>query len=73
MTEFQQGIFKLVATTSLGRAIVYTLGHVLISMCVVYFLTGASFFEAGLVAVIEPLINGCWYLILDRLFVKVIR
>ena len=35
MTEFQQGIFKLVATTSLGRAIVYTLGHIVISMCVV--------------------------------------
>ena len=70
MTEFQQGIFKLVATTSLGRAIVYTLGHIVISMCVVYSLTGASIFEAGLVAVIEPLLNGCWYLILDKLFVK---
>lgn len=68
MTEFQQGIFKLIATTSLGRAFIYTCGHIVISMSVVYWLTGASLFEAGLVAIVEPLINGFWYFLLDKVF-----
>lgn len=67
MTEFSQGIFKLLASTSHGRAIIYTCGHVLIAMNVVYWLTGASLFEAGLVALVEPIINGCWYYLLDRI------
>ena len=67
MTEMTQGMFKLIASTSLGRAMVYTAGHVMIAMNVVYWLTGASLFEAGLVALVEPLINGCWYYLLDRI------
>ena len=57
MTELSQGIFKVIASTSLGRALVYTAGHVIIAMNVVYWLTGASLFEAGLVALVEPLIT----------------
>ena len=67
MTEVTQGMFKLIASTSLGRAMVYTAGHVMIAMNVVYWLTGASLFEAGLVALVEPVINGCWYYLLDRI------
>ena len=67
MTEVTQGMFKLIASTSLGRALVYTAGHVMIAMNVVYWLTGASLFEAGLVALVEPVINGCWYYLLDRI------
>ena len=67
MTEVTQGMFKLIAATSLGRALVYTAGHVMIAMNVVYWLTGASLFEAGLVALVEPVINGCWYYLLDRI------
>ena len=67
MTEVTQGRFKLIASTSLGRAMVYTAGHVMIAMNVVYWLTGASLFEAGLVALVEPCINGCWYYLLDRI------
>ena len=67
MTEVTQGMFKLIASTSLGRAMVYTAGHVVIAMNVVYWLTGASLFEAGLVALVEPCINGCWYYLLDRI------
>ena len=51
MTEFSRGIFKVIASTSAGRALVYTIGHVCIAMTVVSVLTGASLFEAGLVAV----------------------
>ena len=67
MTELTQGMFKLIASTSLGRDLVYTAGHVMIAMNVVYWLTGASLFEAGLVALVEPCINGCWYYLLDRI------
>ena len=67
MTEVTQGMFKLIASTSLGRAMVYTAGHVMIALNVVYWLTGAALFEAGLVALVEPCINGCWYYLLDRI------
>ena len=67
MTELTQGAFKVIASTSLGRALVYTIGHVIIAMNVVYWLTGASLFEAGLVALVEPCINGCWFYLLDRI------
>ena len=59
MTEFSSGIFKVIASTSAGRALVYTVGHVIIAMTVVSVLTGASLWEAGLVALVEPTINGC--------------
>ena len=68
MTEFTNGIFKVIASTSVGRALIYTLGHIIIAMSVVSIVTGASLFEAGLVALIEPSINGVWYYFLDKLF-----
>ena len=68
MTEFTQGIQgafrKLLTGSSLTLAIVYTLGHVIIAMTVVSIFTGASLFEAGTVALIEPSINGVWFYIL---------
>ena len=47
MTEFSRGIFKVIASTSGGRALVYTIGHICIAMTVVSALTGASLWEAG--------------------------
>ena len=70
MTEFRKGIFNVVAGTSFGRALIYTCGHIIIAMTVVSVLTGASLFEAGLVALIEPTINGFWYYLLDKLWTK---
>ena len=68
MTEFTQGIqgaFKKILTgSSLTLAIVYTLGHICIEMIVVTLLTGASLWEAGAVALVEPSINGVWFYIL---------
>ena len=58
MSEFQTGIFKLIKNTSVGRALVYTIGHIIIAMSVVSVLTGASLWEAGAVALVEPTING---------------
>ena len=73
MTEFTNGIFKVIASTSGGRALIYTLGHVIIAMSVVSAVTGASLFEAGLVALIEPSINGVWYYCLDKLWTRYLK
>ena len=68
MTEFTSGIQgafkKLMTGSSLGLAIVYTLGHICIAMTVVSLLTDATFWEAGTVALVEPAINGVWFYIL---------
>ena len=68
MSEFETGIFKLIKNTSVGRALIYTCGHIIIAMSVVSVLTGASLWEAGAVALVEPTINGVWYYALDKLF-----
>ena len=58
MTEFTHGIQgalkKLVAGSSVGLAVTYTLGHIVIAMTVVSVMTGASLCEAGAVSLIEP-------------------
>ena len=61
-----QIIKKLLKGGSLTLALVYTAGHICIAMAVVSILTGASLFEAGLVALIEPSINGIWFYILHK-------
>ena len=68
MSELETGIFKLIKNTSVGRALIYTCGHIIIAMSVVSVLTGASLWEAGAVALVEPTINGVWYFALDKLF-----
>ena len=71
MTEFKNGIFNLLkklGTTSLGRAIVYTIGHIIIAMTSNRLITGADWSLAGIDAVVEPIINGGWYYLLDRLW-----
>ena len=51
---------------SLLRTIVYTIGHFIIAAsCVMYF-TGASLYLALTDAIIEPILNGFWYYLLDR-------
>ena len=75
MTEFTHGIQgafkKLVAGSSVGLAITYTLGHIVIAMTVVSVMTGASLWEAGAVALVEPSINGVWFYALHKTFKKI--
>ncbi len=75
MTEFTQGIQgafkKLLTSSSLGLALIYTIGHVIIAMTVVSVMTGASLWEAGAVALIEPSINGVWFYILHKTYKKI--
>ena len=70
MTEFTNGIqgaiTQLIKTSSIALAVIYTLGHICIAMAVVTLMTGASLWEAGSVALIEPAINGIWFYILHK-------
>jgi len=73
-TEFETGIFVVLKNLLKGNsailALIYTVGHVIIAMNVVYWMTGASLFEAGLVALVEPSINGVWFYLLHNLWKK---
>ena len=71
MTEFTKGIGSIFKNNSLALALIYTMGHIVIAMTVVSTMTGASLFEAGAVALIEPAINGVWFYILHKLWVKI--
>jgi len=70
MSEFTKGIGSIFKNNSFALALVYTLGHVVIAMTVVRLMTGASLWEAGAVALIEPTINGFWFYILHKLWTK---
>ncbi len=74
MSEFTEGAFnflkRIIQGSSLMLALIYTLGHICIAMAVVTLLTGASLWEAGLVALIEPSINGVWFYILHSTWKK---
>ena len=73
--EFNEGIFKTLKelalkSDSLTLALIYTCGHVIIAMTVVTLMTGASLWEAGSVALVEPAINGIWFFVLHKLWKK---
>jgi len=72
MTEFKKGIFKTlkqqIVGTSVGRAVIYTLGHIVIAMTCNNLITGAPLKLAAIDALVEPMINGVWYYLLDKLW-----
>ena len=74
MTEFTHGIQgalkRLITGSSVALAVIYTVGHICIAMTVVTVMTGASLWEAGAVALIEPSINGVWFYVLHSLWKK---
>ena len=73
MTEFTKGIFNVVKDRmdeSLALAFIFFIGHIIIAMTVVSIMTGASLFEAGAVALVEPILNGCWFYILHKTWKK---
>ena len=73
MTEFTQGIVKAVKSKideSLALALIFFVGHIIIAMSVVSVFTGASIWEAGTVALIEPAVNSVWFYILHKVWKK---
>ena len=65
--EFIQNKTKI--SDSFALALVYSIGHILIAMTVVKVMTGASLWESGLVALVEPSINAIWLYVLHRTWV----
>ena len=72
MTELTNGMYntfkKLAGTSSLTLAIIFFVGHIIIAMTVVSLMTGASIWEAGAVALVEPAINSVWFYILHKIY-----
>jgi uncharacterized membrane protein len=73
MTEITNGIFKIIRSLvgdSILLAVIYTVGHILVAITTVRLITGASWFDAGLTALIEPIINGVWFYVLHKFVAK---
>ena len=74
MTEFGNGMYealkKIAGTSSLALAIIFFIGHVIIAMTVVKLMTGASIWEAGAVALVEPAVNSIWLFVLHKVWNK---
>ena len=72
MSEFTQGMLNtlksLIGSSSLGLSIIFFVGHVIIAMTVVSLITGASIWEAGAVALIEPAVNSVWFYVLHKAY-----
>ena len=66
MTEITKGIFNAFKDRmdeSLLLAVIFFIGHIIIAMIVVSAITGASIWEAGLVALVEPAVNSVWFFV----------
>ena len=75
MSEFTQGMLntmkKMIGSSSLGLSIIFFIGHVIIAMTVVSLITGASIWEAGAVALVEPAVNSVWFYVLHKVYTLV--
>ena len=73
MTEIAKGMLNAVKNKmdeSLILAIIFFIGHIIIAMVVVSSITGASIWEAGAVAIVEPAVNSVWFYVLHKLWKK---
>ena len=77
MSEFTKGIIEsiknIIGYSSLSLAVIFFIGHVIIAMTVVSIVTGASIWEAGLVALIEPAVNSIWFYVLHSVYRSVTK
>ena len=58
---------KIAEIGSLGLAIIYTIGHIIIAWACATLIFNASFSLAAADAIIEPIINGFWFYLLHRI------
>jgi uncharacterized membrane protein len=77
MSEIEKGFFnafkKLLVRSSIGRAVIYTIGHIIIAATCNIIITGSTLQLAAIDAIIEPLINGVWYYFLDKFWASSIK
>ena len=74
MSEFTRGIYNVLKNRmdeSILLAVIFFIGHIIIAMIVVSVITGASVWEAGVVAVVEPAINSIWFYVLHKMWKKI--
>ena len=72
--EFTKGIWNVLThkiEDSILLAVIFFIGHVLIAMTVVSVITGASIWEAGAVALVEPAINSVWFYLLHKVWKRI--
>ena len=73
MTEFTKGIYNVLKSKmdeSVALALIFFIGHIIIAMIVVSLVTGASIWEAGAVALVEPAVNSIWFFVLHKVWNK---
>ena len=77
MSEINKGFFNAIINqlvrSSVGRAIIYTIGHIIIAATCNVIITGSTLELAAVDAIIEPLINGVWYYFLDKFWASTIK
>ncbi len=55
---------------SLLLTLIYTIGHFIIAVACVYFITGAPLELATIDAIVEPLLNAIWLYALHKVFFR---
>ena len=55
---------------SLLLTLIYTIGHFMIAVACVYFITGATLELATIDAIVEPLLNAIWLYALHKLYFR---
>ena len=71
MTEIGSGMWRAMkGSSSAILAAIFFVGHVIIAMTVVKLMTGASIWEAGAVALVEPAVNSVWFYVLHKVWNK---
>ena len=68
--SFKDKLKKFLKTNSLALSLIYTTGHMVIAGTTVYVMTGATIWEAGAVALVEPALNGIWFYVLHSIWKK---
>ena len=68
--SFKDKLKKFLKTNSLALSLIYTIGHMIIAATTIYVMTGATIWEAGAVALVEPALNGVWFYVLHSLWRK---
>ena len=72
-SEFLNIIQRILNKGSSTLTFIYTLGHIIVAIVVVRIITGASWWDSGAVALVEPLINGLWFYVLHKVWIKYSR
>ena len=65
-TTFLELFQRLNSHGSFLRTIIYTIGHMCIAVCCLMAIANVPFSVAMTDAIVEPILNGFWYYILDR-------